>query len=139
MTLDKIDARLIRRAKAITRNRKVSEEFQFGSVGCALLSDKGRVYVGCFIDASSGIGFCAEHAAVAAMLVDGPQRVKRIVAIAEGGVFLPPCGRCRELLYQVNGNRGDAAVLVEAGKRVSLDELLPMPWQGSWERHRRKV
>jgi len=134
---DKTDARLIRRAKTVARDHKVSEEFHFGSVGCALLSDKGRVYVGCCIVATSGIGFCAEHAAVAAMLADGPQRVQRIVAIAEDGVFLPPCGRCRELLYQVNGNRGDTVVLVGEGKRVSLDELLPLPWQGSWDRSRR--
>jgi cytidine deaminase len=86
------------------------------------------------IDATSGLGFCAEHAAVAAMLVDGGRRIKRIVAIAEDGTILSPCGRCRELMYQVNGNKGDAMVIVGKNETVTLEQLLPMPWQGSWQR-----
>jgi cytidine deaminase len=133
------DAQLIRRAKSVARKRKVTPDFQYGSVGCALVSEKGRVYVGCCIDAISGMGFCAEHAAIAAMLVAGDRHIQKIVAVANDGVILSPCGRCREFMYQVNGNKGDAVVIVGKNEAVSLEQLLPMPWQKSWERLRRQA
>jgi len=128
------DQQLLRKAKAAARKREVSPTFQYGSVGCALVSDKGRVYVGCCLDVAGGLGFCAEHAAVAAMLVDGGRRIKKVVAVTDDGVILSPCGRCRELMYQVNGNKADILVIVGKDETVSLEQLLPMPWQESWKR-----
>lgn len=60
-----------------------------GAVACALLSASGRLYYGVCIDVSSGIGFCAEHSAMAAMITAGETAIARIVAVAEDGRVLP--------------------------------------------------
>ena len=50
-------------------------------VGCALVTEKGNVHLGVCIDVSCGIGFCAEHGAIAAMLMNGESRIAKIVAV----------------------------------------------------------
>jgi cytidine deaminase len=106
-----------------------------GTVGCALLSASGRLYYGVCIDIGSGIGFCAEHAAVAAMITAGETRVAKIVAVSEGSVVLPPCGRCRELLYEIDrGNLDFTEVVLGEHTSVRLNELLPHPYHEVWNR-----
>jgi len=51
---------LIEKAKSVVNPRKISHDFTVGDVGCALLSEKGSIYTGVCIDATSGMGFCAD-------------------------------------------------------------------------------
>jgi len=120
---------LIRKAGGIAKVHKVSKDVAIGDVGCALVSGNNNVYVGVSIEACCGIGFCAEHSAIAAMASTGEYRVRKIVAVSSKGVILPPCGRCRELIYQINGKNPDAEVIIGKNKAVKLKELLPEPWQ----------
>jgi cytidine deaminase len=76
-----------------------------------------------------GIGFCAEHSAVADMLKRHEARIRAVVAVNDDGAVLPPCGRCRELLYQIDPANLDADVVLGASEIVKLRELLPHPWQ----------
>ncbi len=69
--------------------------FSAASVAAALVTEAGNLYTGVCFDLACGIGFCAEHAAVAAMLQARETVVARIVAVTADRV-LPPCGRCRE-------------------------------------------
>ncbi|HXL73265.1 MAG TPA: cytidine deaminase [bacterium] len=122
------DKELIQKARVVTGRRKVSPGFQYGDVGCALITDKNNVYVGCSIDTSCSLGFCAEHSAIAAMVTQGEHRIKKIVAIKDNGIIIPPCGRCRELMYQINGKNRDIVVIIGKNKKVFLRKLLPEPW-----------
>ena len=79
------------------------------------------------IDTACSMGFCAEHAAIAAMLTAGENRVEKIVAVNWNRDILPPCGRCREFLMQL-GNP-DALVLVAKDTAVKVKDLLPFSWQ----------
>jgi len=97
------------------------------SVAAAIRSTSGRTYTGVCVDVSCGIGFCAEHAAVAEMLKARETEVEMIVAVCSDGV-LPPCGRCRELLVQVNPKNFDALVVLPGQRIVRLRELLPDHW-----------
>jgi cytidine deaminase len=120
---------LIQKAQAIVKPRKISHGFTVGDVGCALLTDKGNLHVGVSIDAGGGIGFCAEHCAIASMITDGEQSIRRIVAVLGDGTILPPCGRCREFMRQVDRNNLDRTeVLLRKDKIVKLRDLLPHPW-----------
>jgi cytidine deaminase len=47
---------------------------------------------------------------------------------------MPPCGRCRELLYQIDRGNRETGILLEGGKPVRLEDLLPAPWQDLWEK-----
>ena len=120
---------LYQQAKAVLNPRRLSDEAEAGGVGAALLSESGRVYTGVCIDTSSSMGFCAEHAAAAAMVTAGESRVVKMVAVNWDGRILPPCGRCREFISQLHPDNPEAEVIVSQGKIVSLRELLPYDWR----------
>jgi len=120
---------LIAEAKKATVSFATSIDCHAGVVGAALMTEDGRVFSGCSIDCSCGIGFCAEHSAIADMLKHRATRIRAIVASYDGGVILPPCGRCRELIFQVDHANLDTDVVLAADKVVKLRELLPYTWQ----------
>ncbi len=99
------------------------------TVAAAILSKSGRTYTGVCMDLSCGIGFCAEHAAVAEMIKGRETEIDTIVAVCEDGVRAP-CGRCRELIVQVNPKNFAARVALPGGRVSLLRELLPDHWIG---------
>ncbi len=99
-----------------------------GLVGCALETSDGEIFTGVNIDVPCSMGFCAEHAAVAAMLGTGRTRVVRIATVYKDGRVIPPCGRCRELLSQIDHGNLEAEVAVTNDSAMTLRELLPMRW-----------
>lgn len=111
------------KAAELLSPRSVSESVYAGGVAAALLSGDGNVYRGVCIDTDCSMGFCAEHAAIAAMITAGENKVEKIVAVGGDGKIMPPCGRCREFLMQL-GNP-DCEVMVAEGTVVKLSELLP--------------
>ena len=112
-----------------TLNPRVVGGRLFGDVASTLITDKGNLYSGVCIDTGSGTGFCAEHSAVAAMVTAGEYKIERIVAVwrNDKGVtyVLPPCGRCREFMRQVDEGNLEAEVIVGRDRVVKLKELLP--------------
>ena len=123
---------LIQRAKSVIHYRELSRECSAGGVGAAILTEAGNVYVGVCVDAACGIGFCAEHGAIAQMITMGESRIVKVVTLSGDGKFMPPCGRCRELIYQVNNENLDAEILLAADRSVTLETLLPARWQDLW-------
>lgn len=104
-----------------------------GHVACALETASGAVFTGICIDVPCSIGLCAEQAAIAEMLKHGETQIRKIVAVYEDGSILPPCGRCRELISQVDARNGETIILVADGKAVTLNELLPERWDRKWD------
>ena len=123
------DETLIQRAMSVLNPRRLSQYVEVGGVGCALVSDKGNVYVGVCIDTACSMGFCAEHAAIASMVTAGDSKIVTIVAVNWDGKILSPCGRCRELIYQVNDGNGETRIILQ-DKVVKLRSLLPEHWLG---------
>ena len=125
---------MIEQAKTVLRPRKLSNDNSAGDVACALLSSAGNLYFGVCIDVGSGIGFCAEHSAIAAMITAGESSISKIVAVWGEGVVLPPCGRCREFMYQIDfTNLSNTSVVLSGSHSVKLRELLPHPYGEVWE------
>jgi cytidine deaminase len=116
-------------AKGVLSPRRLTEEAEAGGVGAAILADDREIYTGVCIDTSSGMGFCAEHAAAAAMITAGESRVLKMVAVGWDGQIMPPCGRCREFISQLHEENRDAKVLVADGVVVTVRELLPFDWR----------
>ena len=116
---------LIQKARSVLNPTRFGQ-CDIGGVGCALVTEKGNIHLGVSIDVCCGIGFCAEHGAIAAMVTNGESRIVKIVAVFEDRI-LPPCGRCREFMYQLNPANADTEVLIEPNKTVTLKELLPYP------------
>ncbi|MFC4044371.1 cytidine deaminase family protein [Dactylosporangium siamense] len=117
------------RAAAAALNPHVVRDRLFGNVAAALVTSRGSQYLGVCIDTGSGTGFCAEHAAVAAMVTAGEYHVARIVAVwrdDSGRLYvLPPCGRCREFIRQIDDANIGTAVVLGPDRSVELRDLLP--------------
>ncbi len=105
------------------------------AVGAALLSEDGRIYTGCNVEnAAYGVTVCAERSAVTAAVRDGARRFCALAVV--GGTdrerFTPPCGSCRQTLYEFCDPQAMRIVLSDGkDKRVyTLDELLPAGFGG---------
>jgi cytidine deaminase len=121
-------AELIDAAAAVLKPHICGDRL-FGDVGCALITSGGRQHVGVCIDTPCGTGFCAEHAAIAAMVTAGEYRIARIVAVWRDGdgrlYVLPPCGRCREFMRQIDAANLATEVVLGPNEAKPLAELLP--------------
>ena len=120
---------LIAAAGAVLHPHRVGDR-DFGDVASALVTDTGSVYVGVCIDTACGTGFCAEHAAIAAMVTAREYKIAKIVAVCQaddrGGVqVVPPCGRCREFIGQIDPANLDTEVVLGPERTATLRQLLP--------------
>ena len=88
-------------AMKLAGDTTVSKYVRCGHVACALLTDKGNVYTGISINAKCGIGFCAEHSAIADMLKAGESKIVKLVSASENSVVVS-CGRCLEFIRQID-------------------------------------
>lgn len=121
-------AELIAAAEKILGAFELREpDFTAGEVAAALESESGKIYTGICIDLTCGIGFCAEHSAIAEMLKHRESHIRSIVAINQNGI-LPPCGRCREMIAQLNAKNAETAVILGQNRSVPLKDLLPEYW-----------
>lgn len=126
--MDKEFSILTEVAMKLAGDRTLSDYVRCGHVACALLTDKGNVYTGISINAKCGIGFCAEHSAIADMLKAGESKIIKLVSASENSV-VPCCGRCREFIRQINEENMNTKVLVEDGVVKTISELLPYSWK----------
>ena len=119
------DDTLYQRAKEVLNPRRLSPKVEVGGVGSALVTDRGNVYVGVCIDTGSSMGFCAEHNAIGNMVTNGESKILTIVAVLWDGRIIPPCGRCREFIYQMDTANADTRVLLSNGRVTTITDLLP--------------
>jgi cytidine deaminase len=127
------EAELIEAAYSVVGEYRSSEDCKSGGVGAALLTRAGNVYSGVCIDTSCSLGFCAEHSAIAEMLKHKESEIAMIVAVNDERLVGAPCGRCRELIYQVNKSNVDTMVVIAPGKTLTLRDILPYHWQEAWK------
>lgn len=123
---------LYERADSVRCERKLSELMEVGSVGAAILTDKGNIYTGICIDTACGMGMCAERNAIANMLTNGENKILKVAAVMPDGSSGTPCGVCREFMMQLGKEGKDIEILLslEPLKTVKLGEQLP-DWWGS--------
>ena len=118
-------------AKAVQKDRKVSEYIEAGCVAAAILSESGRIYTGVCVDTACTLGICAERNAIFNMLTNGDDRISKVLAIMPDGKNGAPCGACRELMVQLmpEGYR-EIEILMdyESGKITTLGEITPQWW-----------
>jgi cytidine deaminase len=119
---------LIASAEAVL-NPHVVDGRKFGNVASALVTASGTLFSGVCIDTGSGTGFCAEHSAIAAMVTAGEYKIAKIVAVwrDHDGVLhvVPPCGRCREFIRQVDPANLDTEVVLGRTMSARIRQLLP--------------
>ena len=99
-------------------------------VGAALETTTGEVITGCNIEnATYGLTMCAERVALYKALSDGRDVFTRVAVVADTQDPTPPCGSCRQLLWEYCGDiEVVIANLTEVKRRIRLSELLPLPF-----------
>ena len=121
--------KLLLEAQKILGNTVLREWiFRYGSVASALQTGDGNIYSWVCLIGACGIGFCAEHSAIAEMLKNKESHITHILALHEDEKILPPCGRCRELILQLWDQNLETKVLLPDGKIQKLKDLYGEFW-----------
>lgn len=121
--LNQEDEHLICLAKEL-----INRNYIFGELYCTVASvvksRAGNIYKG--INIRSNHGYCAESIALGAALTAGDKEIETIVAVSFEGHVLPPCGTCRQLLFEC-AKGCDIIISIENGTLVktSIESLLP--------------
>jgi cytidine deaminase len=125
---------LIEAAKAA--RQRAHAPFSGFKVGAAIEDSSGRTFTGCNVEnATYGLSLCAERVAVFKAISEGAAKLKRVAIVADTPNLTPPCGACRQILWEFCG---DAEVILAnmEGKQeeYSLSTLLPMPFDAGFFR-----
>ncbi len=103
-------------------------------VGAAIEDDSGRIHTGCNVEnATYGLTVCAERVAVFKAISEGARTFRRVAVAADSDVLTPPCGACRQILWEFCGDVELALVNLQ-GKTESfrLKDLFPRPFDASF-------
>lgn len=103
-------------------------------VGAALEDAIGRVHSGCNVEnATYGLTLCAERVAVFKAISEGARKFRRIAIAADTEVLTPPCGPCRQILWEFCGDI-EIMLLNLRGKSetLQLKDLFPRAFDASY-------
>ena len=121
-------SRLVEAARA-AREHAVAD-FSHFKVGAALETETGEIITGCNVEnASYGLTICAERVAIFKALSEGRRRFTRIAVVADTSSPTPPCGACRQIIWEFCGDITVVlANLREVTATLQMKELLPLPF-----------
>ena len=117
-------------AAARQARRRARAGYSGFKVGAALETADGTIITGCNIEnATYGLTMCAERVAMFKALSDGHSRFRRVAVVADTEDPTPPCGSCRQILWEF---AGDIEVILANLRRETarhrMSELLPLPF-----------
>ena len=119
---------LIEAARAVRHHARA--EFSNFKVGAAIETADGTIVAGCNIEnATYGLTVCAERVAMFKAISDGHRKFRRIAIVCEPHEPTPPCGACRQILWEFGG---DIEIILANLRRETgrhrLADLLPQPF-----------
>ena len=129
--MDAVWYQMAEAAKAVFKERRISEYVTCGEVAAAVLSKSGKIYTGVCIDTCSTLGICAERNAIFNMITCGEHEIDKVLCILPDGSNGAPCGACRELMVQMMaGHYYDIEIMLDisTGRTVKLGEITPEWW-----------
>ena len=101
-------------------------------VGCALLTDDDKVFLGCNIESAVyPSSLCAERVAIYSALSQGISEFKAIAIVSSSSA--KPCGPCRQIIHEYLGN---IPIYISDGNDIEnikyethyIRDLLPHPF-----------
>jgi cytidine deaminase len=107
--------------------------FSHFAVGAAIEDIDGRIHTGCNVEnATYGLTICAERVAVFKAISEGARKFRRVAVAADTDVLTPPCGACRQILWEFCGDV-ELTLVNPRGKTESfhLKDLFPRPFDAS--------
>jgi cytidine deaminase len=123
-------SRLVEAARAV--RLRAHAPYSGFQVGAALETPAGGIITGCNVEnATYGLTICAERVAIVKAISEGEAKFTRIAIVADTEAPTPPCGACRQILWEFGG---DLEIILANLKEVTgmyrLAQLLPLPFDG---------
>ena len=103
-------------------------------VGAAIEDSGGRIHTGCNVENSTyGLTVCAERVAVFKAISEGVRKFRRVAVAADTEQLTPPCGACRQILWEFCGDV-EIVLVNPRGKTEThrLKDLFPKPFDVSY-------
>jgi cytidine deaminase len=124
------ERRLVEAARTV--RQRAHAPYSGFKVGAALEAADGSVAIGCNVEnATYGLTICAERSAIFRAMADGHRAFTRVVIVADTDEPTPPCGACRQLLWEFCGDvEVVLANLDRTTARYRMSDLLPVPFDG---------
>lgn len=129
--MEEIWEKLYVAAKAVQKEKKISNYISAGEVAAAIESESGKIYTGVCVDTACTLGICAERNAMFNMITNGEYKIKRVLSILPDGKTGASCGACREFMVQLMpDDYKDIEMMLdyENGKVVKLGDITPEWW-----------
>ena len=119
---------------ALAARQNAHAPFSNFKVGAALEDETGRIFTGCNVEnATYGLTMCAERVAVFKAVSEGAREFRRIAVAADTDLLTPPCGACRQILWEFCGDIELTLVNLEGKtETLRLKDLFPRPFDASF-------
>ena len=121
-------------AAALAARENAHAPFSKFRVGAALEDHAGRIHTGCNVEnATYGLTLCAERVAVFKAISEGVRKFQKIAIAADTDTLTPPCGACRQILWEFCGDI--EVILVNprgASETLQLKNLFPRAFDASF-------
>ena len=119
---------------ALAARENAHAPFSKFKVGAAIEDETGRIFTGCNVEnATYGLTICAERVAVFKAVSEGARKFKRIAVAADTNDLTPPCGACRQILWEFCGD-AELTLVNLHGKTETfrMKDLFPRPFDASF-------
>ncbi|MGH9666581.1 MAG: cytidine deaminase [Bryobacteraceae bacterium] len=119
---------------ALDARRHAHAPFSHFFVGAAIEDESGRIFTGCNVEnATYGLTICAERVAVFKAVSEGARNFRRVALAADTDALTPPCGACRQILWEFCGNVELTLVNLQGkSETFQLKDLFPRPFDASF-------
>lgn len=119
---------------ALRARENAHAPFSNFKVGAAIEDASGRIHTGCNVEnATYGLTVCAERLAVFKAISEGARKFRRVAVAADTDVLTPPCGACRQILWEFCGDIELILVNLQGKtERFRLKDLFPRPFDASF-------
>jgi len=119
---------------AIRARQNAHAPFSKFLVGAAIEADDGRIFTGCNVEnATYGLTVCAERVTVLKAISEGARKFKRIAVAADTDILTPPCGACRQILWEFCGDAELTLVNLQGKtEQFRMKDLFPRPFDASF-------
>lgn len=113
---------LMNKAKEASKNSY--SPFSRFAVGAAVLTSSGKIYKGCNVENSSfGLTNCAERTAIFKAISEGEKEVLAVAIYSPNSDSCYPCGACRQVLYEFQGDDYEIDVITENLGMLEVQKL----------------
>jgi cytidine deaminase len=119
---------------ALAARENAFAPFSKFKVGAAVEDLQGRIHTGCNVEnATYGLTMCAERVAIFKGVSEGARRFRRVAVAADAESLTPPCGACRQILWEFCGDVEIALVNPRGMTETHrLKDLFPKPFDVSY-------